>query len=763
MSMKIKRIELKNFRFHKHKVFIPQDNGIIAVTGPSGSGKSSILNGLEWALYGTKPKHVAKHALLKNNEAQKTDDSYVKVDLEVEDHVYRVKRSIKGASTDAYIWRLKSDGYSPELFDEMEEDTTMEPFAAGAVSVKKQVEKILNMDEKGFLTAIKVAQKEVDNIVFAGKAERGKVIEDLTGISALTFALSQAKEEHKELKKISDMSVIDKDEMIRLESTIAKSQASMESKQEPLKKLRDVLVSKKQERDELRAEVAQEQKIIDDNVASAQKIVELETRISTGDDTVSELLAERQEKKKALEVFGHSPQTVDEVESELEGLRRENNRHSSLKSSLMSNIDDINKKKHDIDEQMSERSYDGIDMLKDDIDKKRVLLNEHKAATSTLQDEVAAIISEGKKLKNAVEALSQDDGTCPTCLQRVEEPDAAIALLEKEMSSLRTQGKSKKAEIEKKKNDQSQLESELSELDGLLSSLSSIESDLSSIEKMQKEIDNHERQEKILAVKIKDAESRLHDAKMLKTRKDEYDKLIKKYNSAESLLKNLKEQLSEAKAVMEDAKPLSAAKMSQLRTKSEKVADDYDQMKDKFMVKKGEYDSLKQELEYQNRDLALMKSNHEKYEKTLLALEKAVSSMKVVEEYREDKISESLPLIEAHASELMSRFTSGAFLQVNIDQNFKISVMRDNGTKMDVELLSGGELSAAAMAVRLAIAIVLSNGGDSTLILDEALVSQDSDRASNILSVLKDYFHGQLILIAHSDIIHNVADQIVEM
>ncbi len=45
----------------------------------------------------------------------------------------------------------------------------------------------------------------------------------------------------------------------------------------------------------------------------------------------------------------------------------------------------------------------------------------------------------------------------------------------------------------------------------------------------------------------------------------------------------------------------------------------------------------------------------------------------------------------------------------------------------------GGELSAAAIALRLAIAFILNNGQQHLLILDEVLTAMSSDRPQLIL------------------------------
>ena len=49
------------------------------------------------------------------------------------------------------------------------------------------------------------------------------------------------------------------------------------------------------------------------------------------------------------------------------------------------------------------------------------------------------------------------------------------------------------------------------------------------------------------------------------------------------------------------------------------------------------------------------------------------------------------------------------------------------------------------------------------LILDEVLVSQDSERAENILNTIQQVVSGQVIIIAHNGIVEAIADKVVEL
>lgn len=90
--MKIRRIKLNNIRSHKESEVFFKD-GITVFTGRTGSGKSSFLLALEWALFGNE-SGVSNSALLKRGS------NYGKVIVEFEHYnsIYKIIRGLKRAS-----------------------------------------------------------------------------------------------------------------------------------------------------------------------------------------------------------------------------------------------------------------------------------------------------------------------------------------------------------------------------------------------------------------------------------------------------------------------------------------------------------------------------------------------------------------------------------------------------------------------------------------------------------------------------------------
>ncbi|HLC15144.1 MAG TPA: AAA family ATPase, partial [Thermodesulfovibrionia bacterium] len=98
--MKILSLRFRNLNSLKGEFFIPfnepplSEVGIFAITGPTGGGKTTILDALSLGLYGETPrlKNPAEHIITKH-----TGDAFSEVMFAVKDTVYRATWSAKRA------------------------------------------------------------------------------------------------------------------------------------------------------------------------------------------------------------------------------------------------------------------------------------------------------------------------------------------------------------------------------------------------------------------------------------------------------------------------------------------------------------------------------------------------------------------------------------------------------------------------------------------------------------------------------------------
>ena len=94
MTLTLHKIELYNFRCHEHFVFTPDLEGITAISGQNGSGKSTIVDAFAWALYGTRPSKVTNKMLIRDGVSIKDAEVKVIIDISINKIDYRIIRRI---------------------------------------------------------------------------------------------------------------------------------------------------------------------------------------------------------------------------------------------------------------------------------------------------------------------------------------------------------------------------------------------------------------------------------------------------------------------------------------------------------------------------------------------------------------------------------------------------------------------------------------------------------------------------------------------
>jgi exonuclease SbcC len=119
------------------------------------------------------------------------------------------------------------------------------------------------------------------------------------------------------------------------------------------------------------------------------------------------------------------------------------------------------------------------------------------------------------------------------------------------------------------------------------------------------------------------------------------------------------------------------------------------------------------------------------------------------------------PVLEKATRDLFERFNL-SYSDVKIDDDYNISVLGPAG-EQDIDQISGGERVALAIALRLAIAQVLS-GKVETIIMDEPTTHLDEERRKELVNILNSFFREggriipQMLIITHHNEIQEVAD-----
>lgn len=163
-------LKLRNFRSYSGEhLFDFRERRLVGIVGPLGSGKSSILDGISFGLYGRTPRLGSATKTLIN---QRAADMSVVLRFAVEDEVWEAARSIriKGTSRHA-LYRYEQDTPDAEPIERL----TMER------EVNKRIVELLGLDFSAFERSVLLAQGRFAEFLQARPTDRDKVLKGVFG------------------------------------------------------------------------------------------------------------------------------------------------------------------------------------------------------------------------------------------------------------------------------------------------------------------------------------------------------------------------------------------------------------------------------------------------------------------------------------------------------------------------------------------------------------------------------------------------------
>ena len=154
---------------------------LVGIVGPIGSGKSTILDAIAFALYGKTPTFERDTKSLIH---QQMEECHTQLWFEVDGQVWRAARGLrrKGASGHQ-LWRHASDDPEAQVLEHI----------TGEKQVRGKVEQLLGMDFDAFCRSVLLAQNRFADFLKATPRARNEVLKGVFGYERFDEALRAAK------------------------------------------------------------------------------------------------------------------------------------------------------------------------------------------------------------------------------------------------------------------------------------------------------------------------------------------------------------------------------------------------------------------------------------------------------------------------------------------------------------------------------------------------------------------------------------------
>ncbi len=799
--MIINSIELENIRsYDKEKIEFPK--GITLFEGDIGSGKSTILMGIEFALFGLgsqKPE-----ALL----SKKANDGHVILNFEVQGQKCEVKRSLK----------RKGDTLSQDPKNTyLRVNDELEPLSP--TELKQKILQILNFNEPGdprsesriYRYAVFTPQEEMKQILY-DSTKRLETIRRAFGVEDYKIAIENSKEItrflHEKIgifkerfvnldKHEKELSIC-KENISNLEeknNEDEKQKRKLETKREANKKEVEMIEEKKQEQKELTMNEYNITNKIDEKNKTQRKI-------STQIDQIVEYLRDLEEEKKQKITTKPTSKSVEEINQKIKEFTDRSKEISNLEYRNSSLAEDIKK----LQSGLSGYEKSTISNLQDrlqDIKKHKVESGEKleslKRDSKTLQKEEAKLETDKENYEKNIQNISELGAKCPYCERQLTEEYKRKLEDERKQALSDTEIKLKDISQKRKEN-----ESIITELEKIISDTNT------EIEKIKNIIPNLEnfvlKKDELIAnekrlqdVKSKNTISEKNELPELEIREPvEYftklkDELVR-YQNAVIRIADIKKNIArqyELKSNYEKEIEENIIELEKLKTESVKIKT---KLKDLEGIEKqftelqnneekitGDINELSISISINNKEIQNEKKKKKELEENISNDFKWKQTHRKYSSYYDwlndffiptvDKIEKQVLLsIQQNFNEIYHRWYSilidDPTKESRIDEEFT-PIIEQDGYVQDIAFLSGGEKTSVALAYRLTLNSLMRQESESMksnlLILDEPTDGFSKTQLAKVKTVLLELESQQIILVSHEKELETYVDNIFQI
>ena len=721
----INSIRLRNWRSHSDSSLEFRD-GTNLLIGAMGSGKSSVLDALSFALFGTFPALERRKMKLQDLFRLNEDSTSVNLELSWNGSVYRVERGLKkGKQKVDSEARLFRDGSMLE---------------SGPSAVNEYISQILGMDYDLFARAVYSEQNGIDYFLTLDPRRRKQEIDALLGLDRFEIArtnivsvLNRIKSNRKLLEDRLDPSV---------QSKTKERQVQLEKELESIKiRKKDLLAIEAQQKMEWKkyeSDLSEMKNKKEEHERLSREKLRLETVISqlkneidgkSLDDKLLERLRTGLKEKKVLLQFTKDQMAT--IDSTINSLSRDAGAISARKKRAEQAAADLEKSSKELRELLGKESFEVFE-------RRRSQAEADLISAITEMNALRASVNESKQL---LERIKPGSSTCPLCESDLGENGAKHVAEEKNKKI--TFALSRIEALERTATEKKKAVEELSlrqkKAVSLLALISSIEKEALSADKDGKVLTeisdklNTTRVEKeSLSLKMTEIDQQLQSllfeinkAEELHKKRGQFEEADKKAAFCNSRIVELGFQeglYEELRKKSEQGSLLLERTTSELRALGTQLGM-VEEMDSRLKKELADMEALaKDVLRY-----AVLEADLALYRNALL--ETQTSLRATLTEAINSAMKEVWPLFYPHKN------YSSIRLSVS-DRDYNLEVKEGEDWKTLESVSSGGERACAALTLRAALAVVLAPNL-SWLILDEPTHNLDAEAVSMLSETLQ--------------------------
>ncbi len=745
MVQTIKSIELVDWKTHR-RTKLGFQRGVNVIVGIMGAGKSSVLDAVSFALFGTFPALKSRRISLSDiiSRGSESAQASVKLDFDCDGHEYTVTRTINrhGASSA----RLEADGRYMQTQSER---------------VTEEIERLLKVDYDTFARVIYAGQNNLDYFLELTKGDRKRQIDNMLGLDQFAAAEENATAL---VNSVRASIRADEEALARVDVEGSKRQlaAALNEKAQLDKELRDLEAHAKAASSEassisikLAAAKAQNAK----RVSLSKEIASLTSRMATLEGELAGMARLDVDEKSLDAELKRNRSKKAELEAELSRLGAEAKKATSSIASLESAVKAG-------EDRLAERAK-----LSDELRAARARASDEELATENaaieeLRNSIARANATMKELRGWTASLKKHVSKCPVCerdlpeemrTRLLEEKTKLVASLEAEVSALESKLGPHEARVRVLASELTKIAvyaNRLKDLEDTADRLAKARQDLSDARPMLLELEKRIASKTAERDSIGDAHARLVADIELVRRREGYVAEISKARLS------LSEREAELASIRVDERAVDELQ-ELLRKKTAEASEARSRLESSARLAE-KLESQVADLRRQIDRFASMAAALESRRVMLSNLNRFKAALTDTGGALRDRLVSSINgLMQSVWPELYPYADYGSIRLTANSEDYLLEASigtADEWLPIDA-IASGGERSVACLAMRIAMAMVLVPNL-KWLILDEPTHNLDQNGIAKLISVFGETLPGvveQIFVITHDESLKQIS------
>ncbi len=782
--MRLNSVHLVNFRQHAD-TRVEFDLGLTGIIGPNGSGKTTILEGIAWALYGQPAARGTRDSIRFTRAGPRAPVS-VELDFELAGHRYRVQRGLTSAE-------LYLDGGGA-------------PIASTITGVAELLQRRLGMTRSEFFHTYFTGQNELNVMAAMAPTERAQFLSRVLGYDRLRTAQGLVRERRKLVTaEIAGLrsALPNADAVIRmLDDARTRAAAAAGRRLEAVQRRQAAEAAfaamvprweaAQRARDASQAMLAELRVRENDEIALARDLERI-------DGELREIATARLELERLAAELAPLNEVVDEF-GRLEALAREEGRRQAIAETLRALTDELERLRarhttiarapqleEDVTERLERKRRDLEEAL-GVLEARRTEWVRDKQEAETRRDALRRQWGELKAQRDRIVDLGEE-GVCPTCTRVLGASFRTVLdQLEEQIETIEVDGRYFTTRLEQLEDMPDEVKAMDAQRRALTQEVATLERQLARVQSAVQELGQ-------LGRDIAGKQAR-HE-----TLRRDLDALPVGYDAARhealrqevSRLAPLNERVTRFSALLEREPTLTAARgraleaLDQVRAQVAALRAQYEGTRtseEEHAQLHARYDAAAETAHVAAAGVISATAEESTVAEAVAHAERSRQEMERMQEthdrlLREKRLHDELdraysdlrtdlnlqlrPELSEVASGFLNALTDGRYSELELDDQYNVVVLEEGIPK---PVISGGEEDLSNLVLRLAISqMIAERAGQafSLLVLDEIFGSLDELRRRNVVGLLRglqDRFE-QVVLITHIDSVRDELDRVV--